>query len=241
MNIKLTFAYDGSKFNGSQMQPEKNTVADAFLDIFNAMGIHSQLIISGRTDKNVHSTRQVANILLPSYWTDLNKLQNRLHKYLPKSIKLYSLEEVDNDFNSRFSAKKRIYRYLLSTKETNPYTQSYITHYDKKINIKLINDAINYFIGIHDFEYFSKKGSAPTTTIREIFDVKFYKYKDIYIFKFKGNSFLRSQIRMMVQILLKISEGMLTVDDLINQLNKKGQKLKTLAPPNGLYLSKIIY
>ncbi len=241
MNIKLTFAYDGSRFNGSQMQPEKNTVADAFLDIFNAMGINSQLVLSGRTDKNVHATRQVANISLPSYWTDLNKLQNKLNKYLPKSIKLYSLEEVDNDFNSRFCAKKRIYRYILSTKETNPYTQSYITNYDKKINIKLIKDAINCFIGIHDFEYFSKKGSAPTTTIREIFDVKFYKYKDMYIFKFKGNSFLRSQIRMMVQILLKISEGMLSIEDLIDQLNKKGQKLKTLAPPNGLYLSKIIY
>ena len=101
--------------------------------------------------------------------------------------------------------------------------------------------AIKEFIGIHDFEFYSKKGSEPIQTIREIFDVKFYKYKDYYIFKFKGSSFLRSQIRMMVQMLLNISDGTLSIDNLKNQLLKKEQKLKTLAPPNGLYLSKIIY
>ncbi len=241
MNIKLIFSYDGSRFNGSQMQPEKNTVADAFLDIFNAMGISSQLVLSGRTDKNVHATGQVANIHLPSYWTDLEKLKHRLNQYLPKSIKLHSLQKTSDDFNARFSAKKRVYRYILSTKENNPYNQAYMTYYNKPLDIDLINKAIKLFVGVHDFEYLSKKGSLPSTSIREIYDVKFYKYKDIYVFKFKGNSFLRSQIRMMMQMLLKISEGTLSIDDLIDQLNKKGQKLKTLAPPNGLYLSKIIY
>jgi tRNA pseudouridine38-40 synthase len=241
MNIKLTFSYDGSRFNGSQMQPEKNTVADAFLMLLNSMGINSQLVLSGRTDKNVHATGQVANINLPSYWNDTTKLYNILNDHLPNSIKLHSLKEVEKDFNARFNAKKRVYRYILSTNDINPFNQAYLTYYNQEIDIKKIKEAIQYFIGIHDFEYFSKKGSAPTSTVREIFDVKFYKHKGFYIFKFKGNSFLRSQIRMMVEMLLKISSNKLTIKDLENQLNKKEQKLKTLAPPNGLYLSKIIY
>jgi tRNA pseudouridine38-40 synthase len=223
------------------MQPEKNTVADAFLLLFNSMGIKSQLTLSGRTDKNVHATGQVANIILPYFWTDTNKLFNLLRSHLPATIKLHSLTKVDSSFNARFSARKRIYRYILTTKELTPYNQAYITHHKDTINEKLINDAIKYFVGIHDFEYFSKKGSLPISTIREIYSVKFYKYKDIYVFKFIANSFLRSQIRMMVESLLKISSNKLSIDNLKNQLQKKEQKLKTLAPPNGLYLTKIIY
>jgi tRNA pseudouridine38-40 synthase len=222
------------------MQPEKNTVADQFLNIFKCMGINSQLVISGRTDKNVHATRQVANIKLPYYWSDLIKLEARLNKYLPKSIQLHNVSIVDDDFHSRFSAKKRVYRYILSTNKLTSFEQSYIS-YHRTINIDIIDIAIKEFIGIHDFEFYSKKGSEPIQTIREIFDVKFYKYKDYYIFKFKGSSFLRSQIRMMVQMLLNISDGVLSIEDLKNQLLKKEQKSKTLAPPNGLYLTKIIY
>jgi tRNA pseudouridine38-40 synthase len=240
MNIKFVFSYDGSRFNGSQMQPEKNTVADQFLNIFKCMGIDSQLVISGRTDKNVHAIRQVANIELPYYWSDLIKLEERLNKYLPKSIQIHNISIVEDNFHSRFSAKKRVYRYVLSTKKLSAFEQSYISYHDR-INKDKIDMAIKEFIGIHDFEFYSKKGSEPIQTIREIFDVKFYKYKDYYIFKFKGSSFLRSQIRMMVQMLLNISDGTLSIDNLKNQLLKKEQKLKTLAPPNGLYLSKIIY
>ncbi len=241
MNVKLVFSYDGSRFNGSQKQPEKNTVADAFLECFNSMGIDSQFILSGRTDKDVHATGQVANIKLPHYWDNTQRLHNKLNQYLPSSIKLYLVQEVDDLFNARFSAKKRVYRYILSTDNIDPFKQAYITYHDKELNIEIINKAIKKFIGIHDFEYFSKKGSEPVSTVREIFDVKFYQHKGYYIFKFKGSSFLRSQIRLMVQTLLNISDGKKSINDLEDALNKKGTKLKSLAPPNGLYLSKIIY
>jgi tRNA pseudouridine38-40 synthase len=241
MNIKLTFSYDGSRFNGSQMQPEKNTVADAFLLLFNSMGIKSQLVLSGRTDKNVHATGQVANIKLPYFWKDTTKLFQILSKHLPSTIKLHSLIEVNDDFNARYSAKRRIYRYVFTNTQINPFNQAYITKFDGIIDENIINQTIKEFIGIYDFEYFSKKGSAPTTTIREIYSIKFYKYKDTYILKFKANAFLRSQIRMMVQMIFKILNGSLTIENLRNQLQKKEQKLKTLAPANGLYLTKIIY
>jgi tRNA pseudouridine38-40 synthase len=109
------------------------------------------------------------------------------------------------------------------------------------INENIIKKASKEFIGIHDFEYFHKKGSEPFSTLREIYDIKFYSYKDIYVFKFTANSYLRSQIRMMVLFLLKISSKELSIDDLKLQLNKKELILKNLASPNGLYLSKIFY
>ena len=240
MNIKIVFSYDGSKYNGSQKQPEKNTIADKILNILQSVGINSKLIISGRTDKNVHAINQVANFIIPPFWTNLKKLHTIFNRQLPKSIQVHSVTKVNDKFHSRFSAKKRIYRYIISSSDISVFQSDYIVQH-KNMNIEGINTAIKYFIGIHDFEYFSKKGSEPVNTTREITEARFYKYKDYYIFKFKGNSFLRSQIRIMVQILLKISDGKLTVEDLKNQLLKKEQKLITLAPPNGLYLTKIIY
>ena len=94
---------------------------------------------------------------------------------------------------------------------------------------------------MHDFEYFSKKGSEPVSTIREIYDIKLYQHKEIYVLQFKANSYLRSQIRMMVDFMMKISSGKLTLDDLKKQLNKEKLVSWTLASPKGLYLSKISY
>ncbi len=239
-NIKIVFSYDGSRYNGSQTQPNKNTVQDIFEESLKRIGIESKLILSGRTDKNVHATGQVASLQIPSFWQDLKKLKNTLILQLPNSIQIKNIKKVNKDFHARFSAKKRSYRYIISSKPITAFNDNYLYHFTK-IDEKIIKKAIKEFIGIYDFENFSKNGSDPVSTIREIYDIKFYKYKDFYIFKFKANSFLRSQIRMMVSFLLKISQGKLTIEDLKNQLQKKELKSWTLAPANGLYLSKISY
>jgi tRNA pseudouridine38-40 synthase len=240
MNIKIIFSYDGSKFNGSATQPQKNTVQDKFEEVLKVIGIQNGLVLSGRTDKNVHATRQVASLKIPEFWTDLSKLQTTLTKHLPYSIRIKSIKKVPLDFHARFSAKKRVYRYIVSTKPLTAFNADYF-HYCEDINEDRIKEAIKLFVGTHDFEYFSKKGSEPKSTIRQINGIKFYKYKEFYIFKFEANSYLRSQIRMMVSFLFKISSGKLTTQDLYEQLNNKKLISWDLAPSNGLYLSQVIY
>lgn len=240
MTIKIIFSYDGFQFNGSAPQPQKNTVQDKFEEVLKVIGITNSLILSGRTDKNVHATGQVASIEIPDFWTDLSRVKLTLLKHLPSSIRVKDIQEVSKSFHARFSAKKRVYRYIISTKSLSPFNANYL-HYCNSIDETKIQQSIKAFIGIHDFEYFSKNGSEPKSTVREIFDIRFYKYKEFYVFKFKANSYLRSQIRMMVSFLLKISQDKLTIQDLENQLLKKEQVSWTLAPSNGLYLSKVIY
>ncbi|MFW2582333.1 tRNA pseudouridine(38-40) synthase TruA, partial [Aliarcobacter butzleri] len=111
----------------------------------------------------------------------------------------------------------------------------------KSVDEKLLKKAIKEFIGVHDFKYFHKTGSDKENTNREIFDTKFYKYKDIYVFKFTANSYLRSQIRLMVGFLLAINDKKLTIEDLKKQLNCEKSIFKTPIKPNGLYLAKIKY
>ncbi|MCK5295123.1 MAG: tRNA pseudouridine(38-40) synthase TruA [Arcobacteraceae bacterium] len=240
MTIKLTISYDGSKFNGSQKQPNTITVQGELDNSLKQLGINSKTNFSGRTDKDVHASSQVVSCTIPTYWNDLNKLKSKLNHILHNSIKIKSIIEVDNNFHARFSAKKRSYRYIISKNRLTAFNCNYM-HFKKDIDIKLLKKISSLFIGVHDFEYFSKKGSEPISTIREIYSIKIYEYKDLIVINFNANSYLRSQIRMIVDFLLKISDNKLTLEDLKNQLNKKKLVSWTLAPPNGLYLSRINY
>jgi len=240
MNIKITLSYDGSMYYGSQIQPDCITIHSKLLEVLNTINIKTSLDFSGRTDKGVHAFKQIVSCKIPSFWKDINKLQKVLNKQLPDSIKIRNIQHVEDNFHARFSAKRREYRYLLTDKQITVFNSSYISYYPE-INDKKINKAIELFQGKHDFEFFSKKGSDPISTIREIYSITFYKYKGIYVLKFVANSYLRSQIRMIVDFIMKISAGKLSMFDLNKQLTKKELISWTLAPSSGLYLSKIHY
>ncbi|MBD3830733.1 MAG: tRNA pseudouridine(38-40) synthase TruA, partial [Arcobacter sp.] len=228
MNLKFTVAYDGSLYLGSQKQPNKNTIEDELLKAFKTLNIETSIVLSGRTDKEVHATGQVFNCIIPDFWTDFFKLQEILNKRLPSSIQIRHIVKVDENFHSRFHAKKRVYRYLITTKPTTPFNDKFIT-FVKSVDEKLLKEAIKEFIGVYDFKYFHKTGSDKDVTIREIFETAFYKHKDIYVFKFVANSYLRSQIRLMVGFLLAINDKKLTIEDLKKQLNCEKNIFKTPA------------
>ena len=238
--IKFIISYDGSQFFGSQKQPDKITVQGVIEEVLAILNIDTKLELSGRTDKDVHAFRQTISCFIPSHWEDLNALKHKFNRLLPNSIFVRTIQEVDDKFHARFSAKKREYRYLFTNRFLTPFNANYISYY-KDINEDKINEVIKLFVGVHDFELFSKTGSEPESTIREIYNIKLYKYKDIYILKFCANSYLRSQIRIIVDAIMKVSSGKLSVNDIQEQLKKRKQHTWTLASPYGLYLSKIIY
>ena len=241
MRVKITISYDGSRFNGFQIQKGLVlTVSSVLQNAFKSLKIDSKFYASGRTDAGVHALNQTIHIDLPPYWDDLEKLKNLLIIRVLPHIYLKTIKPVDKNFHARFDAKKRVYRYIISCATPNPFLFPYVT-FVKSIDEKLINEAIRTFEGTHNFEYFKKSGSDVKNFIRTIYKTNFYAYKEYYIFYFEANGFLRSQIRIMVDFLLKISDKKLSIDDLKRQLNKKKQLNTTLAPPNGLYLTKIKY
>ncbi len=241
MRVKITLEYDGSKFYGYQIQKKiKNTVAKRIQNSLKILNISDIPIASGRTDKGVHATGQVIHINLPSFWNDLDKLTYSLNKILYPEIRIKRIEKVNKNFHARYDAKKRVYRYIVSAQKPTVFFNSYVT-FVKSIDFKSIKESIKLFEGKHDFEYFKKTGSDTKNYIRHIYKADFYKYKDLYIFYFEANGFLRSQIRMMVSFLLQISDGKLSKNELKLQLEKKDIFSTTLAPPNGLYLTKIKY
>ncbi len=236
--LKSIISYDGSKFYGLQIQPNKKTVIGEIQKALKKLNIITQINHAGRTDRGVHALNQVISFKIPSYW-DENKLKNILNQILMPEIMFKKIEKTHN-FNPRFDAKKRSYRYILSP-FTNPFIDNYVTFYPKKIEKNLIQNALNILKGKHDFEYFAKTGSEVNHYIREIYNAYILEYKKFYIIKIIGNGFLRGQIRIIVDFLLKINENYLSLKDLELQLNKKKLINKHLAKPNGLYLERIYY
>ncbi|HFU74126.1 MAG TPA: tRNA pseudouridine(38-40) synthase TruA [Helicobacteraceae bacterium] len=204
------------------------------------MGIETHLHFSGRTDRGVHASFQVVHFDLPSFWTDVKKLHDVLAHHLPGSITIRRIHQVSDTFHARYDAKKRLYRYVISTQAPNPFENDFITFVDA-IDTQKIKEAITLFEGKHNFEYFMKTGSDTTHFIRTIYKTRCYQHKNKTILSFEANGFLRSQIRLMVGMLLAISDGKATATTLLEQLHcKKRHKIK-LAPHNGLYLAKVLY
>jgi len=154
-------------------------------------------------------------------------------------IFIKKIKVVDTNFHSRFLATKRSYRYVITNRFT-PFNANY-TFYKKDLDIEIMQKAIKLFKGKHDFEYFHKAGSEVNSYIREIYNAYIIKYQNYVIIKFIGNGFLRSQVRMMTQFLIDISDKKLTINDLKNQLEKKEKISTNLIVPNGLYFERVYY
>jgi tRNA pseudouridine38-40 synthase len=222
-----------------QIQPDKKTVEGEISKSLKKININTKILHSGRTDRGVHALNQVISFEIPDFW-DLEKLKTLLNKILYPSIYFRKIQKASNDFHPRFSAKKRSYRYIIS-KYFTPFNAKYTLFYEKAIDLKKINTALKILEGKHDFEYFAKTGSDVNNYIREIYKAYAFEYKNFYIIKIIGNGFLRGQIRIIVDFLLKINEDKLSIMDLEVQLNKKKLISKYLASPNGLYLERIWY
>lgn len=240
MRIKAIIAYDGSAFHGFQKQSHTaQTVATAVESALANLKIESKIVAAGRTDRNVHATGQVIHFDIPSFWNDLEKLKTELNRKLV-SVKIKHIASVDDAFHARFSAKSRLYRYYFATKKPNVFMQNYLAYYDSFDNQKLA-DALSLFIGKHDFSGFCKTGSTPTSTVRNISKSHHRCHHNTYCITFEADGFLRSQVRMMVAAAMKCAQGELNLGQLEDQLINGHIHSSSLAPPQGLYLSRIVY
>jgi len=234
--------YDGSRFFGSQIQPDtKETVMGRFGDALRSIGIMAIPQASGRTDSGVHAICQPIAFDVPQYWeSELEKLKVHLNHKLAPYIKIKKITPVSDEFHPRFHAKKRVYRYAVKVCGHDPFLSDYMT-FVKSLDVEKVEEAIKLFEGIHDFSFFKKNGSEEKSSVRQIYKTSLYRHKDIYIFRFEANSFLRSQIRLMMGALLDISDGKITKEQLQEQIDVKKRYTVRIAPPSGLYLSKVVY
>ncbi|MCV6608483.1 MAG: tRNA pseudouridine(38-40) synthase TruA [Campylobacterales bacterium] len=245
MKVKATIAYDGSKFFGFQRQVENGenrevTVESKIEEVLQSLEINEKILGSGRTDRGVHAIGQVISFDVPEFWKDLEKLKKQLNLKLSPTITIKSLIEIGDIFHPRYNAKTRSYRYIVANTDPNPFLADYVM-FKKNVNLPRANEAMKCFIGKHDFEYFRKTGSDENSTTREIYKAFAYKHRDLTIFVFEGDGFLRSQIRLMMAGVIEYLNRKVTLENIQDQLKKKEKKITKPITHTGLYLAKIKY
>ncbi len=240
MNVKAVISYDGGFFSGFQKQNStQQTVTTQIENALKSLNINSKIIGSGRTDAGVHATGQIINFNLPNYWRDLKKLKEALNRKL-NHIFIKLISKVDKDFHARFSAKRRVYRYVFKDKKPSIFEENYISYYSL-FNKDILKEALKLFEGIHDFKFFYKTGSPIHTTVREIYKTRYIKRGDYHFIYFEANGFLRAQVRMMIEAIMLTSNNILTILELKEQIDCKKRYIDRLSSPKGLYLARIIY
>ena len=242
-NIKLTFAYDGSKFKGVQAQKNERTIqSELERAIYKLTGKSSRLILAGRTDAGVHAFGQVANFLTPANIPG-KAFKYKLGKYLPDSIIMLQSEEVSLDFHARFSSKNKRYRYIIyNDKFMHPAFQSIYCQVSYDLDIKAMIKACRYLEGRHDFKAFTKYEKKEKSTTRTITKADIKRDGKLIIIEFEGESFLYNQIRIMVGCLVDIGRGHRSPDHILYLFDTKDRLSAGITyPPSGLYLMDIGY
>lgn len=243
MRFLIKFSYDGSNFSGFQAQKGLRTIQEELenaLTIVNN-GNRTTITATGRTDKGVHALCQYGHADI-----DVNinekKLKRALNSNLPDDIHVIETCIVSDNFHARYSVKNKEYKYYINTGEFNPLERNYIFQYCYKLNIEKMKEAIKYFIGEHDFRAFVTENKEKENCIREIYYANITNENDKIIFIFKGNGFLRYQIRNMVGILIRVGEGKIEPIKVKEILESKDRtKSGKTAPAEGLYLTSVEY
>ena len=243
MRYLIKFSYDGSNYIGFQKQKGKETIQGKLEEALTKVnnGKNTTITATGRTDKGVHALSQYGHADID---VDINekKLKRALNSNLPDDIHVIKTMIVKDDFHTRYDVKEKEYIYKINLGEYNPIDRNYIFQYNYDLDIESMKEAIKCFEGEHDFRAFATDNKEKENCIRTITKTNIKQDNNILTITFKGNGFLRYQVRNMVGILIRIGENKLTKEDLIRIIESKDRtKSGKTAPAEGLYLNKVIF
>jgi len=250
-NLRLIIEYDGTAYCGWQIQRKATISSVQELIEKSLKGILKEkvkLIASGRTDAGVHVLAQAANFKTCSR-IPLQNLQRALNGSLPGDIVITKIEEVSFGFHSRFSARSKLYRYLILNR---PYpsallrNRAYCCAYP--LDIKLMRSQARCLVGRHDFKAFCASGSSVKDTIRTIKKLSISRIacnlNDVFLIAIdiEADGFLYNMARNISGTLIEIGRGRFPKGYLRKILLSRDRKLAgPTAPAHGLYLVNVCY
>ena len=184
--IKLTIAYDGTDFHGWQVQKNKPTVQGEIINVLRRLTQENiTLHGAGRTDAGVHALGQIGSFRTQSTLT-AGEFQRALNAILPPTIRIMQTEETGPQFNARWSAKGKIYRYrIYRGKVVPPHVYRYVLHYPFPLNEDAMREATALFVGTHDFSSFaastgSEEDDKERSMEREVYAAELLRAHDPY-------------------------------------------------------------
>ena len=242
---QIIIEYEGTNFHGFQIQKKNNTIQkNVQLILSKLLKDKISLVGSSRTDAFVHALGQSAHFDTKKKIINLEKFIKSLNFFLNKKlISIIEIKKRNLNFHSRYSAKGRIYKYVILNRLAPPSIHRNKTwHIRKKLNMEIMKKGSKMFLGTHDFSTFRASNCYSKSPIRTLKKVKVKRLNDQIIIKFKSKSFLRNQVRSMVGCLKYLGEKKWQLKKFKKVFKSKKRSLcAPPAPAQGLYLVKVIY
>ncbi len=240
--FRATVEYDGTDFFGFQVQPNVPTIQGALEEaIARVTTERSRVVAAGRTDTGVHARGQV--IAFHSPWPrQSDELLRAINAVLPESIALLDLEEEDESFHPRYSARSREYRYFIHQRPIrSPLRLRYSLHVPYPLDAAAMQEVAHHIVGTHDFATFGEPTSGEST-VREVFISRWERHDDEWVYIIEGNGFLRRMVRTLVMAQLWVGEGRWTPEDFDAALAAHDRSLSPPpVEPRGLHLWRVVY
>jgi tRNA pseudouridine38-40 synthase len=243
--LKLTVAYDGTRFVGWQRQTEGVSVQGLLEDALarlegGPVTVHG----AGRTDAGVHALGQVASAQVTSAHP-VEVVARALNACLPPEIRVTSVDQAADDFHARFSARSKTYRYAIRNAPiVSPFERAYVWHVQDRLDLEAMRQGAAALVGTHDFAAFRSTGSEVKDTTRTITQSELVVSEAAtrLVYEITGDGFLRHMVRAIVGTLVEIGRGQRPAAS-IPALLAGGSRAEAgaTAPPQGLFLVRVDY
>ena len=241
---RLLIEYDGTPFNGFQVQGDQPSVQRSLQRAIEAFcGETPVIYAAGRTDTGVHATGQVVHIDLERAW-EPKVVREAINAHLwPEPVVVLDAAEAPDDFHARFSAKGRRYLYRILNRRAPPaLDQGKVWHVKKPLDAQAMHAAARALVGQHDFTTFRDAQCQARSPLKTLDESRVWREGEEVRLAFAARSFLNRQVRSMTGSLVEVGAGRWPVERIRTALEARDRKAcGPVAPPQGLYLTDVEY
>lgn len=243
--ICLTLHYDGGAFHGWQLQKDQRSVQGELERVLSRLfNAPARVLGSGRTDRGVHATGQVAAVDAPARWTP-DALRRALNALLPPEIWVADAQRVAPRFHPRYDALRRSYVYRVGTAErtASPFHARWCWPLRLPLDVAAMQRASAALVGDHSFRAFAKAGQEERGDRCIVQYAGWREWGELGVeFHVTANRFLHHMVRYLVGTLVEVGLGRRPEVDLPRLLEPApGMQTSPPAPPEGLFLCAVSY
>ena len=242
---QILIEYEGTHFRGWQVQKKGKTIQGLIQEkISNLLKEKIILLGSGRTDTGVHAIEQSAHFDCKNQIKQFDKFLKSINHFLNKDgIAIIKIRKRNKNFHARFSAKIRIYKYIIINRLSRPVLEKNRGwHIMKKLDLVIMKKGAKKLVGTKDFSTFRASSCRAKSPVKTMKFVKIKSYEDKIEIEFRSQSFLQQQVRSMVGCLKYLGEKKWSLKKFEDVMKSKERICcAPPAPPEGLFLARIIY